>query len=970
VEEGLTVRGHLSLHAPVAGASSAYDLRVSAASGILERDTELVRIADALDSAVAGAGRVIVIEGAAGIGKTRLVRETRELAARRGFGRLQATGDETETSMAWGVVRQMVERSVTRYAGEVRRAILDGPAGAALRALDGAPDAATGDVGDAGLAGTLHALWWVAIDLSASRPLLITVDDAQWADQPSLRFLGYLARRVADLPIALVVATRPPSGGTGPLTELTVSPHVERLLPDPLTPDAVAEFSTPDGAVPCREVADAMHAACGGNPFLTGALLDELVSEGLDVTRPETAGAIGGLGPSTISRAMLSRLSPQALALAGAAAVLGINADPWLAGGVARVPAEGLAGAVDLLVRDNVLIGGADGLTFVHPVIREATLAALGPLEIATFHARAAAELQTRHAPPTQLAPHLLAAPVGTLADAPDLLARAAAESAAAGDTAVAAACLERALAERPGDPGLRERLGRILLVAGRAGEARHHLRAAAAEATDVRRRAELLAAASQATLDLEGPVAAVAELVETLAGWPPVTEEPARLVLEARLGVTRSFVPAQRRVADEHLHRFAHLTGATPEERTLLALQAQRGRYLSEHHTVVADLARRALASGALFDDAARGGGLVGWVLAMMSLITADGIAEARTEIDRARVRVQRAGSPVDFAMVANCAMVTAWRVGDVDATEAEAEAVLAAVAHEPPGPEVVSLRATAAHLGGYTALERRDLPRARAWVEEFDAGTGGLSVIPMLWLLELRARISLAADDPHGALRHVETLRREAEAADVDPAALAWRLPAAIAYSRLEDLDHARAALDDHLALTRRSGSPTDVGAAIRVAARFEQDAERREELLTEAVGLLEGAHDRLERAKALADLAETRRALGRRTESRELLERAAELALECGATALQTRIGDAFLALGDRPRRLLAPGPESLTASERRVARLAVAGRSNRDIAVELFVSPKTVENHLGRVYTKLGIAGRRELAVALT
>ena len=136
-----------------------------------------------------------------------------------------------------------------------------------------APEATAGD---AEIARTLHALWWVAIDLSSTRPLLITVDDAQWADQPSLRFLGYLARRVADLPIALVVATRPPTGGTGPLTELTVSPHVERLLPEALSPNAVAAFHTPDGVVPCAEVVAAMHAACGGNPFLTGALLDEL----------------------------------------------------------------------------------------------------------------------------------------------------------------------------------------------------------------------------------------------------------------------------------------------------------------------------------------------------------------------------------------------------------------------------------------------------------------------------------------------------------------------------------------------------------------------------------------------------------------------------------------------------------------------------------------------------------------------
>ena len=282
-----------------------------------------------------------MIEGVAGIGKTRLVRETRELAQLRGFGRLQATGDETETSMAWGVVRQMVERSVSRYSGEVREAILAGPAGAALQALDVAPEETAGD---AEIARTLHALWWVAIDLSATRPLLITVDDAQWADQPSLRFLGYLARRVADLPIALVVATRPPSGGTGPLTELTVSPHVERMLPEALSPSAVAAFHTPDGVVPCAEVVEAMHAACGGNPFLTGALLDELANAGHNVGLPATAEAITGLGPATISRAMLSRLSEQALSLAGAAAVLGLHASPWLAGQVARLDDDELRG--------------------------------------------------------------------------------------------------------------------------------------------------------------------------------------------------------------------------------------------------------------------------------------------------------------------------------------------------------------------------------------------------------------------------------------------------------------------------------------------------------------------------------------------------------------------------------------------------------------------------------------------------
>ncbi len=947
---------------------------MSSASQILERDGELARIADALDSAVAGNGRVIVIEGLAGIGKTRLVREARELARQRGFGRLQATGDETETSMSWGVVRQMVERSVSRYSGEVRQAILDGPAGRALQVLDAATERAdhgAGDgAGDADIARTLHALWWVAIDLSATRPLLITVDDAQWADQPSLRYLGYLARRVADLPIALVVSTRPPTGGTGPLTELTVSPYVERLLPEALSPSAVAAFHTPGGSLPCAEVVAAMHAACGGNPFLTGALLDELVSAGHDVAKPVTAHAISGLGPATISRAMLSRLSPDALALAGAAAVLGLEASPYLARQVAQLDDAALEAGVADLVRANVLVGGADGLTFVHPVIREATIAALGSLTVAGMHARAALELQARHAAPAQLAVHLLHAPVGTLPDAADVLDQASASALAAGDRLVATACLERALLERPGDLVLRERLGATLLRADRAEEAHDLLAEAARATTDVRRRAELQAATCQSTLVAHGAEAAVEELEAVLAGWPPLDDEPHRLVLEAALGVTRQFVPSQRRQAFAHLARFEDLAGDTPEERTLLALNAQRGRHQTLHHERVADFARRALGTGALFDDAARSSeGLVSWTLAMMALLSADGIAEGRVEIERGRQRVLRAGSPVDFAMLANAASLVAWRTGDVPATESEAEAVLAAIEHEPLRPEVVALRATAAQFRCYVALERRDLASCTATLAEFDGTSGGVRVIPTMWLLEVRARAKLAGGDPHGALVHVEELRTMLHDADVDPAGLAWRLPAAIAHSRLGHEEQASTLLAEQVALATAWGCPTELGSALRVAARFESDPEVRTSQLGEAVAVLEQAHDRLERAKALVDLSEAWRTQGRRTEARELLDRATDLAIACGGTALQTRISEALQALGDRPRRVVAPGPDSLTASERRVATLAVIGRSNRDIAQELFVSPKTVENHLGRVYTKLGIASRRELASAL-
>ena len=89
----------------------------------LERETELARIREALESAAAGEGRLVVVEGPAGIGKTRLLEEAGALAKRQGFGRLRAVGDEPERALPWGVVRQMAERSMLRYSGETRRRI-------------------------------------------------------------------------------------------------------------------------------------------------------------------------------------------------------------------------------------------------------------------------------------------------------------------------------------------------------------------------------------------------------------------------------------------------------------------------------------------------------------------------------------------------------------------------------------------------------------------------------------------------------------------------------------------------------------------------------------------------------------------------------------------------------------------------------------------------------------------------------
>jgi DNA-binding CsgD family transcriptional regulator len=931
-------------------------------SGILERPDELGRIAAALDAARQGDGQVVVIEGEAGIGKTRLVAEARAMAKERGFVRMHAIGDELESAFAWGVVRQLIERSISRYTGETRAAILAGPTGRAIEALD----KATPDAGDAEVARTMHALWWVAVDLASPRPLLITIDDAQWSDPPSSRFLSYLSKRVADLPIALVVATRPPPDRLGPLAELTVARHAERLLPRPLSRDGIAVLTAERGAAPAEQVVDAVLVASGGNPFLAESLLDELTVLDRPVTDPATAETIRGLGTSAVSRTLLSRLSPEALALAKTVAVLGTRADIWAAGSVAQLAESDLAAAVDELVAAHIVTVESAQLSFVHPVIRESVRSTLGPLDQAALHGRAAEALWAARAPADRVAAHLIQAPAGTLAEAVAILGEAATMCATAGDSQQAVDYLNRAVEMEPGNAQLQGRLGKMLLRVGEPRAARRYL-VAAADASTGRDRAELLATAATATAAVDGPLAAAAELVRVL------DDEPTELLLHARLGIVRSYLPSERKKASQHLRGFADLPGDTPDERILLALLAQCGRYEVSPSSDVRRTAERALRRGALFKDSiGQADPLVGWLLAMMSLIAADGAGPARDEIAGAQDWVRRHGSPIEFAMVANVADFLAWRCGDVPATEADAYGVLAAVAPDELTPQVVAVRATAVTFAVYAALERGDVDGARTMLADFDEQTRNAPrVIAEMWLHEGRARIALEQDDPAAALDHAYRLRDEMVAADLDPPAVPWRTPAALAQLRLGNEAEARELAAGQLDLTRRWGAATDLGAALRLTAKVDLGhGARRVETLTEAVAVLEKSPARLELARALVDLGEAYRVVGRRTDARDTLAQGGELAAACGSAVVRQRAAEALQALGDRPRALVAPGQDSLTASERRVAGLAVTGRTNRDIAQELFVSPKTVENHLGRIYVKLGITGRRELARALT
>ena len=165
---------------------------------LVERERELSVVRGLLDRG----GGVVVLEGGVGIGKTSLLDACCERAGALGYEVLRGRGSELESDFPFGVVRQLFERTVTAGGAD----LLSGPAGAAAGLLGGVASPVTAD--DASFA-VMHGLYWVAANLTARGPVLVAVDDAHWADEASLRWLAYLARRVEGLALSLIVALRP-----------------------------------------------------------------------------------------------------------------------------------------------------------------------------------------------------------------------------------------------------------------------------------------------------------------------------------------------------------------------------------------------------------------------------------------------------------------------------------------------------------------------------------------------------------------------------------------------------------------------------------------------------------------------------------------------------------------------------------------------------------------------------------------
>jgi DNA-binding CsgD family transcriptional regulator len=431
---------------------------------------------------------------------------------------------------------------------------------------------------------------------------------------------------------------------------------------------------------------------------------------------------------------------------------------------------------------------------------------------------------------------------------------------------------------------------------------------------------------------------------------------------LEAEYIASTWWAPETFRDAEEHLKvlDLDGLHGGYGSD-LLLADAAFYECRLVRGRELAVSLARRALVSGELVAH-----GALGFHFAVFSLVSAGLFDEGVAAYDAALAAAEKRGDAVRAAPILIFRGRTKAMKGNLDAALADLQ-------------------------DGFEACVERNvdtaLPYAVAWLSdallERGDNVGATAVLGHAGLLEelpvsahlfffqlARGRLRIESGE---VARGVDELLVLGERTRIvlpfdNPVDYPWRRFAAQGLYQLGRVDESRALADENLELARRWDVSSAVGTALR-ACGLSRAGEGGEEFLRDSVEVLAGANARLEYARSLVEYGAALRRANRRSEARELLREGVELAHRVGATALVTRGNEELAATGARPRTVMLSGLESLTASERRVAELAGADRSNKEIAQTLFVTVKTVEMHLSSVYRKLSISSRRELSSLL-
>ena len=938
-------------------------------SPLLERDGELDALSGAVGAAIDGSGSLVYLEGHAGIGKTSLLAAACAHAAGAGAIVLTARGSELERAHSFGVAVQLFETTLHDAQRDERTDLLSGAAGLASPLFDGAP-AVTSGAPEEQLFQLLHGLYWLTSNLAERAPVVLAVDDGHWTDPGSLRFLLYLAQRLPELPVAVFVTARPAEPGAPAelLRSLKAAAATRVLRPAPLSPAAVASLVTRRLASPDEAFVAACARATEGNPYLLAELLTDLRRRGLAPTAA-AADQLERLAPDAVLHAAvdrLSRLPEGSVELARAVAVLGAHAGLHGAAVLAGLDRGAAGEALDALVAAGLLTPGPP-VAFVHPLIRTGTYQDIPVAERGELHAAAARLLADAGAAEETVAAQLLAATASGDPWVVERLRSAARHSAAQGATASAIRYLGRALDEPPAPHDRAEvllELGRAESVAGVAG-AIARLEQAGELIDDPARCAEALHElgwARQKSGDLRGAVAAfergLAELDRAADG---VTRPDLARMRTAHLGAAL-LEPSSSAEAQRALREMRSTGPGDGSEHELLAVLATQLLFGGEAIDDMIALSLQVWDDGRLLES--RGTDSAGIWHVIGCLAWADALDEAERILEATLERARRQGSIVTLALGFYArAWPRFWR-GDLAGSAADSQAAISAWSGE-----FSMYLPVAAFWHSLAQVELGDLDSAAAALELPEAEERwGRSNMYGAWLAG-RGRVALAGNRAPEAVGLFEQAGGSVLGAMVaNPAVIPWRSWLAEARVAAGDVTGARAAAAEEVELARRFGAARPLGIALR-AQGLAEGGPTGVARLEEAVAVLRRSPSTLELARALVDLGGAIRRSGRPAEAREPLREALELADRFGAVRLGRQARDELLAAGARPRRRELSGPESLTPSELRVAKLAASGLTNREIAQALFVTVKAVQFHLGNTYRKLALTGRDQLPAAL-
>jgi len=903
---------------------------------LLGRQREQAVLDRVLEAARDGHGSVLAVYGEAGVGKTALLEYA--VVAGADFRVARTVGVEGEMELAFAALQQLCSPSLD---------LMERLPDPQRDGLEVALGLSAGTPPNPFLVGL--AVLNLLSEAAEHQPLLCLVDDAQWLDGASARVLAFVARRLLAERIVMVFASREPLEALDGFAELQVEPLGHR--------DARALL---DSVLPARldeRVLEQIVAETRGNPL---ALLE--LPRGL--TPAQLAGGFGLPGALPLTARIeqsferrLARLPRDArrLLLLAAAEPVGDPALVWRAGELLGIPES----AADIVESEGLLVLGPQ-VAFRHPLVRSAVYAAVEPNERREIH-RALAEATDPKLDPDRRAWHRAQAAAGPDEDVAAELERSAARAQARGGVAAVAAFLERAAALTP-EPTHR---ARRLLAAAAAKRDASDLDAALgllerieagtldelgevridllrAQIASEQRRGDdagrlFLGAASR--LERLDPELARETYLEALGGAMAsdvqVVGGPSAVAAAARAG-PRGTVPP--RTVDVLLDAFAiRLTdGFAPAAPTLaqalehlLALEISSegaGRWLSlsglRDSNIVAeemwdDEAMHLLAGRQV--QAARDIGALGHLQFALSFLArthmlAGELIESGQLIDEARAIAEATGNP---SLVSAPMVLAAWR-----GQESQATGLIEASFEE------------AARRG---------------------------------WTSNNYARCVLC----NGLSRHEEARDAAWKAMEPDPIGYGTLLVPELAEAAARTGDRARLEFAFEWLSERTrvisSGWLTGIGARVRALL---SEGEAAEALYRESIAQLSRTRVRLELARTHLLYGEWLRRERRRIDAREHLRTALEAFTDMGADAFATRAEREMLATGERTRKRTVNTRDELTPQEVQISRLVAEGHTNREIAAQLFISPSTVEYHLHKVFRKLRVKSRTQLARRLS